>query len=142
MAASKTLKTRLLSSQWSFNKFMIKNIFFFWRMNIYLRKNYILLVTQTFCVKIYFWKRYIYIFTFLFIFFSVKKVLFSKKPFHYKKKIQNFFSANNAYFVKNTNIFSKKKFFCFNLVLQQLNNHKRRLPSIIKRIVVKDFKTA
>ena len=132
MAASKTLKTRLLSSQWSFNKFMIKNIFFLKNEYIFKKELYFIGNTNIFCVKIYFWKRYIYIFTFLFIFFSVKKVLFSKKPFHYKKKIQNFFSANNAYFVKNTNIFSKKKFFCFNLVLQQLNNHKRRLPSIIK----------
>ena len=38
--------------------------------------------------------------------------------------MKTFCSANNVYFVKNTNIFSKKKVF-FNLVLQQMNNHKR-----------------
>ena len=68
--------------------------------------------------------RYIF-FTFSFIFFSVKKVFFSKKIFNIKLffHIKTFFSANNVYFVKNTNIFSKKNFF-FNLVLQQMNNHK------------------
>ena len=56
--------------------------------------------------------RYIF-FTFSFIFFSVKKVFFSKKIFNIKLffHIKTFFSANNVYFVKNTNIFSKKKFF-------------------------------
>ena len=36
--------------------------------------------------------------------------------------MKTFFSANNGYFVKITNIFSKEIFF-FNLVLQQMNNH-------------------
>ena len=69
--------------------------------------------------------RYIF-FTFSFIFFSVKKVFFSKKIFNIKLffHIKTFFSANNVYFVKNTNIFSKKNFF-FNLVLQQMNNHRK-----------------
>ena len=99
----------------------------FCRMNIYLRKIYVLFVTQTFSV----WKnisqiRYIF-FTCSYIFFSPKTVFFSKKifninPFFY---IKSFFSANHAYFVKNTNIFSKHKIFFFSLVLQQLNNHSR-----------------
>ena len=68
--------------------------------------------------------RYI-VFTFSYIFFSVKKVfsvekIFDRKLFFY---IKTFFCANNVYFVKNTNIFSKKKGFFFNLVLQQMNNH-------------------
>ena len=72
--------------------------------------------------------RYIF-FTFSFIFFSVKKVFFSKKIFNIKLffHIKTFFSANNVYFVKNTNIFSKKKFCFFNLVLQQMNNHSRSI---------------
>ena len=47
--------------------------------------------------------RYIF-FTFSFIFFSVKKVFFSKKIFHYKTffHIKTFFSANYVYFVKTT----------------------------------------
>ena len=51
LTASETLSTRLLSSQRSFNKyiFMIKKKFFC-RMNIYLRKIFILFVTQTFSV--------------------------------------------------------------------------------------------
>ena len=67
--------------------------------------------------------RYIF-FTTSYIFFSIKKVFFSKKNFHcnFFFQIKTFFSANNVYFVKNTNIFSKKK-IVFNLVLQQLNNH-------------------
>ena len=101
---------------------MIKNFFFFCRMNIYLRK--IICNTNIFCIKRYFSNEIYYIFTFSFIFFSVKKVFFSKKKnfsiklfFPYK----NIFSANNLYFVKN--IFSTKKIFFFNLVLQQMNNH-------------------
>ena len=52
-------------------------------------------------------------FTFSFIFFSVKNFSFSKKIFCYKIffPLKFFFSANNVCFVKNTNIFSKKKFF-------------------------------
>ena len=74
-------------------------------------------------------------FIFSYIFFSVKKVFSAKYFFNIKlffpyKNI--FFSANNIYFVKNTNIFSKKKFF-FNLVLQQMNNH----THVLKRNVVK-----
>ena len=37
--------------------------------------------------------------------------------------MKTFFSANNVYFVKNKNIFSKQNFF-FTLLLQQMNNHK------------------
>ena len=58
------------------------------------------------------------------MFFSVKKVIFSKKKFNIKLffHIKRFFSANNVYLVKNKNIFQKKQLF-FNLVLQQMNNH-------------------
>ena len=52
-----------------------------------------------------------------YIFFIFCKKVFSVTFFH----ITLFFSANNVYFVKNTNIFSKKKKFCFNLVLQEMN---------------------
>ena len=65
-------------------------------------------------------------FIFSYIFFSVKKVFFSKIIFQYKTffPYKNIFSANNIYFVKNINIFSKKKKnFFFNLVLQQMDNH-------------------
>ena len=53
-------------------------------MNIYLRKIYILFVTQTFSVKIIFVQKYIsemrYIsFIFSFIFFFVKEVFYTKK---------------------------------------------------------------
>ena len=69
--------------------------------------------------------RYIF-FIFSFIFFSFKKVFSSKKYFCYKTFFprKNIFSAINVYFVKNTNIFSKKNNFFFNLVLQQMNNHR------------------
>ena len=52
-------------------------------------------------------------FTFSFIFFSVKNFSFSKNIFCYKIffPLKFFFSANNVCFVKNTNIFSEKKFF-------------------------------
>ena len=46
--------------------------------------------------------------------FSVKNAFsVNKKKNQYKFffHIKLFFSANNVYFVKNTNIFSKKKFF-------------------------------
>ena len=68
--------------------------------------------------------RYI-VFTFSFIFFSIKKVfpvkIFSNTNIFFH--IKTFFSANNVYFEKNKNVFSKK-FFFFNLVLQQMNNHR------------------
>ena len=59
------------------------------------------------------------------MFFSVKKVIFSKKKFNIKLffHIKRFFSANNVYLVKNKNIFQKKNKLFFNLVLQQMNNH-------------------
>ena len=86
-------------------------------MNIYLRKIYILFVTQTFSVYKYISEmRYIF-FTFSFIFFSVKKVFFSKKIFNIKLffHIKTFFSANNVYFVKITNMFSKNIYIFFQL---------------------------
>ena len=53
-------------------------------MNIYLRKIYILFVTKIFSVEKYISEmRYIF-FTFSFVFFSVKKVFFSKQIFKYK----------------------------------------------------------
>ena len=56
---------------------------------------------------------------YIFYSFSVKK-LFSVKKSQYKTffPYKTIFSTNNVYFAKNTNIFSKKKFFFFNLVLQ------------------------
>ena len=41
--------------------------------------------------------------------------------------IKTFFSANNIYFVKNTDIFSEN-FFFFNFVLQQMKNLNWYLP--------------
>ena len=84
------------------------NKIIFCRMNIYLRKIYILFVTQTFSVQKYISEMryiffYIFIYTYLFIYL--------------------FFSANNVYFVKNKYFF-KKKYFFFNLVLQQMDNHR------------------
>ena len=48
------------------------------------------------------------------MFFSVKKVIFSKKKFNIKLffHIKRFFSANNVYLIKNKNIFFKKKKIC------------------------------
>ena len=65
--------------------------------------------------------RYIF-FTFSFIFFSVKK-FFSVKTFF---TIKLFFHIKRFYvhLVKNKTIFSKKNNFFFNLVLQQMNNHR------------------
>ena len=73
--------------------------------------------------------RYIF-FIFSFIFFSFKKVFSSKKYFSYKTFFprKNIFSANNVYFVKNKYFFKKKNFF-FNLVLQQMNNHRNAVQS-------------
>ena len=52
-------------------------------MSIYLRKIYILFVTQIFSAQKYISQmRYIF-FTFSFIFFSVKKIFFSKNIFQY-----------------------------------------------------------
>ena len=97
--------------------FMIKKIFFC-RMNIYLRNIDILFVTQTFSVSKYISEMRYIVFTFSFIFCSIKIFFFC---------IKTFFSVNNVYFVKSTNIFSNKIFFFFNLVLQQMNNQERRL---------------
>ena len=80
-------------------------------MNVYLRKIYILFVTQTFSVLKYISEmRYIF-FTFSFIFFSLKKVFPVKKLFVIKLffLIKTFFSAINVYFVKNTNSFARNK---------------------------------
>ena len=96
---------------------MIKKIFF-GRMNIYLRNIDILFVTQTFSVSKYISEMRYIVFTFSFIFCSIKIFFF---------RIKTFFSVNNVYFVKSTNIFSNKIFFFFNLVLQQMNNQERRL---------------
>ena len=53
-------------------------------MNIYLRKTDILFVTQTFYVQKDISEVWYIFFTFSFIFFSVKKVFFSKNIFEYK----------------------------------------------------------
>ena len=68
--------------------------------------------------------RYIFFYIFIYIFLcKLKKSFFQQKKkisiklfFHIKK----FFSTRNVYFVKNTNLFYKKK---IDLVLQQMNNH-------------------
>ena len=65
--------------------------------------------------------------------FSVKNILIIKLFFHIKR----FLFANNVYFVKSTTIFSKKNVF-FNLVLQQMNNHIRRIAKIIQNESFKD----
>ena len=65
--------------------------------------------------------RYIF-FTFSFIFFSVKKNFQYKTFFPQKKN----FSANNVYFVKNTNILSKKFFFPLSFAI----NEQRQNPTI------------
>ena len=98
-----------MSSPRSFNKYVFydqKN--FFWRMNIYSldKKD----ISQM---------RYIFFKFFVKKAFSLKK---KKSQYKFFFHIKLFFSANNVYFVKNTNIFSKKIFF-FNLALQQMNNH-------------------
>ena len=117
MAASETLRTRLLSSQRSFNKYIFYDQKILFLQNEYMFKKdwYFVCNTNIFCVKIYFWNGiyffYIFIYIFLYKFF-----------FH----IKAFFSANNVYFVKITNIFSNKKKYFLNLVLQQMNNHSKQ----------------
>ena len=103
-----------MSSQRSFHKYIFIDQNFFWqgRMNIYLRKIYILFVTQTFLCKNIFLKWDIY------FNISVKKIIIIKFFSH----TRTFFSTNDVYFVKNNYFFKKKKLF-FNLVLQQMNNH-------------------
>ena len=112
---------------WVHNKVLTKTFFMF--KNFFLKNEYIckkdlyfICSTNIFYVKIYFWNE-----------------IFRKKKFDYKtffpyKKI---LSANNVYFVKNTTIFSKKIVF-FNLVLQQMNNHIRRIAKIIQNESFKD----
>ena len=121
MGASETLRTRLLSSQRTFNKYI------FYDQNNFLQNEYIfkkdlyfICNTNIFCIKIYF-SIEIYILTFSFIFFSVKKVFFSKKNFQCKTFFFPYKNILSANFVKN--IFFQKKIFFFNLVLQQMNNH-------------------
>ena len=89
----------------------------FCRMNIFKKDLYFICNTNIFCVKIHFSSFYIFIYIFL-----CKKSFLSKKIFQYK----NIFSANNIYFVKKIYFFKKKKKSFFNLVLQQLNNHRLR----------------
>ena len=71
---------------------------------------------------------------YIFFSFSVKRVFSVKKKINVKFffHIKLFFSANNVYFVKNT------KFFFFNLVLQQMNNHTRE---ICEKFVYKHLET-
>ena len=80
-------------------------------MNVYLRKIYILFVTQRFSVLKYISEMIYIFFTFSFIFFSLEKVFFSKNLFVIKLffLIKTFFSAINVYFVKNTNSFARNK---------------------------------
>ena len=86
---------------------------------IFKKDLYFIRNTNIFCVKIYFWNE-IYIFYIFICIFLCKKKFFSLKKFFIVKlffHIKTFFSGNNVYFVKNTNVFSKKNFF--NLVLQK-----------------------
>ena len=118
MAASKTLRTRLLSSQRSFNKYIFydqKKFFFLQNEYIFKKDLYFICNTNIFCIKIYFPNE---IFIFTFSFFSVKKNFNINLFFH----IKTIFSANVVYFVKNKYFLKKEKCF-FNLVLPQMNNH-------------------
>ena len=123
MGASETLRTRLLSSQRSFNKYIFYDQKNFFLQNEYIFKKdlYFVCNTNIFCVKIYFWNE-IYIFYIFIHIFLCKFLSFLH--------IKRFFSANNVYFVKSTNTFSKKRKtrFFFNLVLQQINNHNHQAP--------------
>ena len=85
MGASKALRTRLLSSQRSFNKYIFYDQKKLFLQNEYIFKKdlYFICNTNIFCIKIYFQMIYIY-FTFSFIFFSVKNVFFSKKKIQHK----------------------------------------------------------
>ena len=85
---------------------MIKKTFFC-RMNIYLRKIYILFVTQTFSVQKYIFEMRCIFFNIFIYIFLCKKFFIKTFFFH----IKTFFPANNVYFVKSTNIFSKQNFF-------------------------------
>ena len=72
------------------------------------------------------WDIYIF-YIFIYIFLCKKSFFFIKLFFH----IKTFFSANNVYFVKNKDIFSKKN-FCFTLILQQMHNHSIYLSRSLK----------
>ena len=77
MGTSETLRTRLLSSQQSFKKYIFYDLKIFFLQNEYnLRKIYILFVTQTFSAEKYISQmRHIYFYIFIYIFFC-KKVFF------------------------------------------------------------------
>ena len=91
---------------------MIKDFFLQNEYNIFKKDLYFIWNTNIFCVIIYFWSE-IYIFYIFSYIFLCKSVFFSKKIFRYGTVFpyKFFFSANNVYFVKNTNIFSKKTIF-------------------------------
>ena len=76
-------------------------------MNIYLRKIYVLFVTQTFSVQENI-SQMRYIFSWKYNKSCKSYIIFQYKTFFH---IKTFFSANNVYFVKIINIFSNKKFF-------------------------------
>ena len=118
MAASEIFRTRLLSSKRSFNKYIFYDQNFLFLRNEYIFQEdlYFTCNTNIFCVKIYFWNEIYIVYTFIYIFLYFS-LFFSKKHFHYKTFFlqKHFFSANNVCFVKNTNIFSKKNNFFFQL---------------------------
>ena len=134
MGAFKTLRTRLLSSQRSYKKYIFHN-----QKNIFLQNEYIfkkglyfVCKTNIFCIKMYFSNEIciFYIFIYIFLckksFFSVK-TLFNIKHFFYIKtyflQIMYISSKTQIFFSSKTQIFFQKNIFFSNLVLQQMNNH-------------------
>ena len=113
LGASETLRTRLLSSQRSFNKYTFydqKNVF--WQ-NEYIFQKYLYFICNTniICIKIYF-SNEISVFLHFHSYFSLQKKLFSvKKVFNinFFFPYKNIFSAINVQFV--TTIFFPKKIF-------------------------------
>ena len=110
MGASENLRTRLFSSQRSFNKYIFYDQNFFLQNEYIFKKDlYFICNTNIFCIKIYFPNE---IFIFTFSFFSVKKKLQYKSFFPYKN---NFFCKCCIFCKKQ--IFSQKKKMFFQLSL-------------------------
>ena len=111
MGTSKTLRTRLLSSQRSFNKYIFYDQKFFLQNEYIFKKDlYFICNTNIFCVKIYFWNEIYIFYIFIYIFLCKKKLFLTKKIFVIKLffHIKKFFSANDIYFVI---FFQKKQIF-------------------------------
>ena len=121
MGASETLSTRLLSSQRSFSNVFLQNKYIFKKDLCFICN------TNIFCIKIYF-SNSIYNFLHFHLYFSLKKKIFSVKKFFNIKRffhIKMFFLQIMYILYKTDILFPKKKISFFNLVLQQMNNHKR-----------------